>query len=29
MWKALDAGQRLGLTRNSWVDKGLKRPLDD
>lgn len=29
MWKALDQGQKLGLARNSWVDKGLKRPLDD
>ena len=29
MWKALDRGQALGLTRNSWVDRGLKRPLDD
>lgn len=29
MWKALDRGQALGLARNSWVDKGLKRPLDD
>jgi hypothetical protein len=29
MWKALDRGQKLGLARNSWVDKGLKRALDD
>ncbi|MCB1377822.1 MAG: phytanoyl-CoA dioxygenase family protein [Alphaproteobacteria bacterium] len=29
MWRALDFGQRLGIARNSWVDKGLKRPLDD
>lgn len=29
MWKALDKGQALGIARNSWVDKGLKRPLDD
>lgn len=29
MWKLLDAAQKLGLGRNSWVDKGLKRPLDD
>jgi hypothetical protein len=29
MWKALDRAQALGIGRNSWVDKGLKRPLDD
>ena len=29
LWKALDRGQALGIARNSWVDKGLKRPLDD
>ena len=29
MWKALDKGQALGIARNSWVDMGLKRPLDD
>jgi len=29
MWKALDLAGRLGLKGNSWVDKGLKRPLDD
>ncbi len=29
MWKALDRGQALGLTRNSWMDKGMKHPLDD
>ena len=29
MWRGLDRLQRLGLARNSWVDKGLKRPLDD
>lgn len=29
MWKALDRGQALGIARNSWIDKGLKRPLDD
>ncbi len=29
LWKMLDQGQALGLARNSWVDKGLKRPLDD
>ena len=29
MWKALDMAQKLGLGHNSWVDKGLKRPLDD
>jgi hypothetical protein len=29
LWKVLDRGQALGIARNSWVDKGLKRPLDD
>ncbi len=29
MWKALDKAQALGVGRNSWVDKGEKRPLDD
>ena len=29
MWKVLDKGQALGLARNSWIDKGLKRPLDE
>ena len=29
LWKMLDKGQALGIMRNSWVDKGLKRPLDD
>ncbi len=29
MWKALDMAQSVGLGHNSWVDKGLKRPLDD
>lgn len=29
MWDGLDRLQKLGLARNSWVDKGLKRPLDD
>ncbi len=29
LWKGLDRLQSLGLARNSWVDKGLKRPLDD
>lgn len=29
LWKALDKGQALGIARNSWVDKGWKRPLDD
>jgi hypothetical protein len=29
MWRILDTAQKLGLGRNSWVDKGLKRPLDD
>ena len=29
LWKALDAGQKLGLARNSWRDVGRKRPLDD
>jgi hypothetical protein len=29
MWKALDRAQAFGIGRNSWVDKGLKRPLDD
>lgn len=29
MWKALDRLQALGLAKNSWADKGLKRPLDD
>jgi hypothetical protein len=29
MWKGLDRLQSMGLARNSWVDKGLKRPLDD
>lgn len=28
MWRLLDRAQKLGLARNSWVDKGLKRPLD-
>ncbi len=27
--EGLDRLQSLGLARNSWVDKGLKRPLDD
>lgn len=29
MWKGLDRLQAMGLASNSWVDKGLKRPLDD
>jgi Phytanoyl-CoA dioxygenase (PhyH) len=29
MWKALDKGQAIGIARNSWVDQGLKRALDD
>ena len=29
LWKTLDRAQALGLASNSWVDKGLKRPLDD
>lgn len=29
LWKGLDRLQSLKLARNSWVDKGLKRPLDD
>ena len=29
LWKALDRGQALGIARNSWIDKGMKRPLDD
>ena len=29
MWKALDLSQSMGLKGNSWVDKGLKRALDD
>jgi hypothetical protein len=29
MWKALDKMQDLKLAKNSWVDMGMKRPLDD
>lgn len=29
MWRALDQGQKLGIARNSWVNMGLKLPLDD
>lgn len=29
MWKALDRLQAVGLAKNSWIDMGLKRPLDD
>lgn len=29
MWKALDLLQDLKLAKNSWVDMGVKRPLDD
>ena len=29
LWKTLDRLQAMGLASNSWVDKGLKRPLDD
>lgn len=29
LWKGLDMLQSMGLARNSWVDMGPKRPLDD
>lgn len=29
LWKGLDRLQSWGLAHNSWVDMGLKRPLDD
>jgi hypothetical protein len=29
LWKGLDRLQAMGLASNAWVDKGLKRPLDD
>lgn len=29
LWKGLDRLQSIGLASNAWVDKGLKRPLDD
>jgi hypothetical protein len=29
MWKGLDRLQAMGLARNSWVDMGVKQPLDD
>jgi hypothetical protein len=29
LWKALDLAERLGFKGNPWVDKGLKRALDD
>ena len=29
LWRLLDAAEKLGLARNSWIGKGLKTPLDD
>jgi hypothetical protein len=29
LWKSLDLLKSVNLARNPWVDKGIKRPLDD